>query len=53
MGFAAKFINTYRSIPSHCRRLPEQKMILALSIATIGFNDPFYIVTLMSPNSTT
>jgi hypothetical protein len=32
---------------------PEQKVVLFLSAVTVTFNDPFYIGTILAPNSFT
>ena len=39
----------FRKIPSN-GRIIEQKMILALAILLMFFNDPFYALTIQIPN---
>ena len=55
--FGCVYWSKYRKISSgvgvHNRVLPEQKVILLLSLATLTFNDPLYILTLLDHNKGT
>lgn len=49
VAFCLIYASRYRHIQSN-RSLPEQKIVLLLSLATVVFNDPFYILTILYPN---
>jgi len=52
IAFCWVYAARYRKIRGN-RCLPEQKIVLFLSLITISFNDPFYSLTILHPNNFT
>ena len=52
IAFCFVYAGKYRKIQAN-RSLPEQKLILLLSLGTVTFNDPFYVLTILYSNKFT
>jgi hypothetical protein len=52
IAFSFIYAGKYRKIQAN-RILPEQKIVLLLSLVTIAFNDPCYALTILYSNKFT